>query len=75
MAFKLDQAKLDKAKGAIDELFEELSDFRAEWEDKSERWQEGEKGQAALQWLDLTEDQLDQAISALDDIALKPEDS
>ena len=45
------------------------ADWRGEWEDKSEKWQEGERGQAAAEWIDTWEG------VSLDDIdADRPDD-
>lgn len=40
---------LDEARGFIEDI---ANNARGEWDDKSEKWQEDEKGQAVSAWID-----------------------
>lgn len=61
-------AKLEEARGFASGIVDEA---REEFDGKSERWQESDKGQAVSSWLD----QWDEAASALDDVEIEfPDD-
>jgi exonuclease VII small subunit len=55
-------AKLTEARGFVEDIYNER---QGEYDDKSERWQEGERGEAAQSWL--TEWQT--GMDALDDMS------
>lgn len=79
MAFKInkqllarieaEQEKLNDQATEAETLAEELrsvhDDMQAEYDDRSERWQESERAEATSTWLE----ELDQVISDLDDLA------
>lgn len=52
-------SKVEAAQTEYNELLGEISEFRdeivserqGEWDDKSEKWQEGERGEAAQSWI------------------------
>jgi chromosome segregation ATPase len=41
----------------VEEMEEKISDFRSDWDDRSERWQESERGQAVETWISSLEDE------------------
>jgi hypothetical protein len=57
------EAKLDEAKTSVDEIWQEEE---AAYSDRSERWQEGEKGQATKERIDLLEQLADEIGTAID---------
>lgn len=60
--------KLKDLKNAIDDL---ESDMQSQWDDRSEKWQEGERGEAANARIDEMSNassELDAAIGTLDEI-------
>ncbi len=68
----------DKLLKAISEVHRDLDyhiqDLRNEWDDRSERWQESDRGNEVLGWIDLLEDAAREFESVLiDDLPATPE--
>lgn len=85
MAFKIRKADYDELtklhsavaeaitayRNKLDEVYQE---FNGDYDDKSEKWQEGEKGEAVKSWLDEMSEQLDVLENfELNEIAQEPE--
>ncbi len=76
MLTKKDRKRIGELASAIDTAMNEIREIadagRAEWDEKSERWQDSDKGQdalAALDNLDTGLDELDSALSTIRDVA------
>jgi uncharacterized protein YukE len=69
MAFKLSTATQQVLATAAETLRDEVAEHRSEFDDKSERWREGDAGTATEAWLD----ELDNLVDTLDNLDAKPE--
>lgn len=59
----------DKLNAVLEDINEFINDARASYDDKSERWQESDKGQAVDTWigeLEQARDDLENAIAEFD---------
>lgn len=56
---------VEKARGFVEDI---ASERDSEWDDKSERWQEGERGEAAREWISQWQDAADCEIETVDDV-------
>jgi hypothetical protein len=69
MAWKLSKTlekQIDDVRAALDT---EVQDMRSEFDDKSEKWQEGDKGTEVAAWLD----ELSDVVDTLDGIDVEPQ--
>lgn len=68
MTWKIDAAKITAVQVALKDLREHIEDHEADYDDRSERWLESEKGQAVRDWLHESTGLVDDAESAMDDL-------
>ena len=56
---------VEEARGFVEDI---ASERESEWDDKSERWQEGDRGEAAREWISQWQDAADCEIETVDDL-------
>jgi hypothetical protein len=68
-SFTLTHKLLSEAEDALNAVHENITEvFNDQWEEKSERWQESDKGQAVLAWIEELTDKIEEAEAAIADI-------
>ena len=66
--FQLSDALIAKINDLAADLGEAADGFRTDWQEQSERWQDGDKGTAADAWIE----SLHEAVDALNNLDREP---
>lgn len=67
--WKLNTRELQAAQRALDALLEQAENLDYEWEDRSDRWRDGDTGSSVREWLDQAIGNLETARDELAELA------
>lgn len=71
MAYRFNQADnkcFGDIRGAAAKLTERIQDMQSSWDNRTEQWQESERGQAVQDWLTEMENKIREISDCVDDI-------